>query len=206
MKLASKKPRVTVKTGTETDIASEGGPYVSRFVRARVGTVRHNRKGKWVEPTGNGVEVTMCEIVPPRGDTEGLRQVERGEVYLSIEVQRGNRFLRAYLEGSLTPAQLDTMIELLTVGRDKARESGFLPSSPACRPSERSGPGCELSARPRRERNSHPPATVSCRDQQSAASTRMRFGSTTFSDTRSSTAGANASESSKCQLIAPSTR
>jgi hypothetical protein len=119
MKRTAKKARVTVKAGESVDNASVGGPYVTRFVCASVGRLKEggkNRKGEWQNRAGHGVRVYL----------EEWRERDPREVYLSIDVQRGAVHERTLLEGAVRTTDLDSLIELLTLARERARASGML--------------------------------------------------------------------------------
>jgi hypothetical protein len=119
MKRTAKKPRVTVKAGEAVDNASVGGPYVTRFVSASVGRLKEggkNRKGEWQKPTGHGVRVYLEEWM----------ENDPSQVYLSIDVQRGVAHERTLLEGPMRTKDLDSVIELLTLAREAARETFWL--------------------------------------------------------------------------------
>lgn len=115
MKRAAKKARMTVRTGVSVDNASSGGPYAARFARATSGRVSHWKTGKEPVPA-NGVEVHLEEWAPERGSRD---------VYLSVEIQRRGESHSFDVPG-FSEAHLDALVELLTVARDRARETFFV--------------------------------------------------------------------------------
>ncbi|MDP9222883.1 MAG: hypothetical protein M3P18_03335 [Actinomycetota bacterium] len=112
---AAKKPHVTLRTGVSVDDSSVGGPYTARFVKAKLGKLKHSRKGVFVAPTGDGIEIHLEEWAREKNDRD---------VYLNVEIQFGGQ---SYcLDGPvLSLEHVDALVEMLTAVRDKAREWGM---------------------------------------------------------------------------------
>lgn len=107
MKHSEKKARVTLRSGTAIDNASAGGPYATKFVKAKV---------------RSGIEVHLEEWAPEHGSKD---------VYLSLRVRsaRNRNAGPGHSEESdavLSLAHLDALVELLTLARDRARETFFV--------------------------------------------------------------------------------
>ncbi len=111
MKRPAKKPRMTVKAGVSIDNSSVGGPYTDHFVEARIGKLSNSWK---TDPTADGIKVHV---------EEWSREKNR-DVYLYVEIQRNSQ--RYCLDGPMvTLDHLDALVELLTIARDRARETFF---------------------------------------------------------------------------------